>query len=356
MIGRQLWVILRPDLRAEKTMRFKRAQFLIAMVLLASAPSLATSTVSATDLLPSWRDGQAKAAIVAFVDRVTDESSPDFVPVPERIATFDNDGTLWCEQPLYVQGVFLIDRARELAPQHPEWKEQEPFQAVLQGDLRRVATMNEQAVMDVLAATHAGMTVDEFSQTVTTWIATARHPTTGRLYTQMVYQPMLELLAYLRGNGFQTFIVSGGGMEFMRPWTEQVYGVPPQQVVGSSGKLQFEMLEEVPVLRKLAAVNLIDDGPGKPVGIQQHIGRRPIFAAGNSDGDLQMLQYTTIRRDANDRPPRFGLLIHHTDAEREWAYDRDSFVGRLDKALDQAPAQGWTVVSMKEDWRTIFAE
>jgi hypothetical protein len=306
---------------------------------------------AADDPLPSWNDTAPKKAIVAFVERVTTPGSPDFVPAPERIATFDNDGTLWAEQPMYFQGLFLVDRVKALAPHHPEWQTREPFASLLKGDMQGVAAAGEQGLMEMLAATHTGMTTEEFSKTVSDWIATAKHPTTGKPYTAMVYQPMLELLAYLRANGFKTFIVSGGGIEFMRPWTEQVYGIPPEQVVGSSGKLKFEMRDGRPVLMKLPAVDLIDDKEGKPVGIQSHIGRRPIAAFGNSDGDLQMLQWTTAGSG-----PRFALLVHHTDAAREWAYDRTSHVGKLDKAWDEAIAQGWTVVSMKDDWNAIFPQ
>ncbi len=280
---------------------------------------------------------------------MTKEGSPGFVPVPERIATFDNDGTLWAEQPMYFQGLFLVDRVKALAPQHPEWKAEEPFASLLKGDMKGVAAAGEKGAMEMVAATHTGMTTEEFSRIVSDWIATARHPKTGKLYTEMVYQPMLELLAYLRANGFKTFIVSGGGIEFMRPWTERVYGIPPEQVVGSSVKLKFEMRDGRPVLMKLPAVDLIDDKEGKPVGIESHIGRRPIAAFGNSDGDLQMLQWTT-----DGSGPRLALIVHHTDAEREWAYDRTSHVGKLDKAWDEAAARGWTVVSMKDDWKTIF--
>jgi phosphoserine phosphatase len=314
------------------------------LLLFGSAP-----LVAADDPLPSWNDTAPKKAIVAFVERVTKPGSPDFVPAPERIAVFDNDGTLWAEQPMYVQGLFLVDRVKALAPQHPEWHTQEPFASLLKGDMQGVAAAGEKGLIDMLVATHTGMTTEEFSTTVRDWIATAKHPKTGKLYTEMVYQPMLELLAYLRANGFKTFIVSGGGIDFMRPWTEQVYGIPPEQVVGSSGKLKFEMRDGQPVLLKLPAIDLIDDKEGKPVGIQSHIGRRPIAAFGNSDGDLPMLQWTTAGSG-----PRFALIVHHTDAAREWAYDRTSHVGKLDKALDEAIAKGWTVVSMKDDWNTIF--
>lgn len=308
----------------------------------------------AADPLPSWNEGRARSAILCFVERVTEETSPDFVPSPERIATFDNDGTLWSEQPMYFQLAFLFDRVKELAPEHPEWKTTEPFASVLDGDMTKVAATGTQGLMKMLAATHAGMTVDEFNRTVTEWIGTARHPKTGRLYTEMVFQPMVELLAYLRANEFRTFIVSGGGMEFMRPWTQRVYGIPPEQVIGSSLKLKFEMRAGVPVLLKLAEIDLVDDRGGKPVGIERHIGRRPIFAAGNSDGDLEMLQYTTIPRNPQDTRPRLGLIVHHTDARREFAYDRDSQFGRLDKALDEAPRHGWIVVDMRTDWRRIY--
>ena len=314
------------------------------LLLFGSAP-----LVAADDPLPSWNDTAPKKAIVAFVERVTKPGSPDFVPAPERIAVFDNDGTLWAEQPMYVQGLFLVDRVKALAPQHPEWHTQEPFASLLKGDMQGVAAAGEKGLIDMLVATHTGMTTEEFSTTVRDWIATAKHPKTGKLYTEMVYQPMLELLAYLRANGFKTFIVSGGGIDFMRSWTEQVYGIPPEQVVGSSGKLKFEMRDGQPVLLKLPAIDLIDDKEGKPVGIQSHIGRRPIAAFGNSDGDLPMLQWTTAGSG-----PRFALIVHHTDAAREWAYDRTSHVGKLDKALDEAIAKGWTVVSMKDDWNTIF--
>jgi hypothetical protein len=304
---------------------------------------------AADDPLPSWHDGAAKRAIVAFVQRVTTSGGPDFVPEPERIAAFDNDGTLWAEQPLYFQGFFLFDRVKALAPQHPEWQTTEPFKSVLANDMKGVAAAGEKGLMELMAATHAGMTTEEFAATVSDWITTARHPKTKKLYTEMVYQPMLELLAYLRANGFKTYIVSGGGQEFMRPWTERVYGIPPEQVIGSHGELKFELRGGTPVLIKEARVALIDDRAGKPVGIQRFIGRRPIFAFGNSDGDQQMLQWTAAGSGA-----RFMGLVHHTDAEREWAYDRTSHIGQLDKALDEALAKGWTVVSMKDDWKTIF--
>lgn len=316
--------------------------FLLALA--ASIPHLL-----ANEPLPSWKDTGPKKAIVAFVEKVTREGTADFVPVPERIAVFDNDGTLWAEQPLYFQAFFVFDRIKALAPQHPEWQTEEPFASVLKNDLKAVAASGEKGLMALMAATHTGMTTEEFSKTVTDWITTAKHPKSGKLYTEMVYQPMLELLTYLRANGFKTFIVSGGGIEFMRPWTERVYGIPPEQVVGSSGKLKYEIRDGRPVLLKLPEVELIDDKEGKPVGIQSHIGRRPLMAFGNSDGDLQMLQWTTAGAGS-----RFALLVHHTDPEREWAYDRQSHIGKLDKALDEASAKGWTVASMKDDWATIY--
>ena len=303
----------------------------------------------AADPLASWNDTGPKKAIIAFVEQVTKEDSPNFVPVLERIAVFDNDGTLWAEQPMYFQGLFAFDRVKALAPQHPAWKTKEPFASLLRGDLKAAFAGGERPMMEVVMATHAGMSTDEFEQIVKGWIAVARHPTTKKLYTEMVYQPMLELLAYLRANGFKTFIVSGGGVEFMRPWTEKVYGIPPEQVVGSSIKTKFELRERKPVLLRLAQLNFIDDKVGKPIGINEHIGRRPIAAFGNSDGDLQMLQWTTAGTGA-----RLALIVHHTDAEREWAYDRKSSVGRLDKALDEAKVKGWTIVDMKNDWKTVF--
>ena len=310
--------------------------------------SLSLSALAA-DPLSSWNDGKAKQSIVAFVEKVTKEGSPDFVPAAERIATFDNDGTLWAEQPMYFQFFFALDRVKALAPQHPEWKDKEPFASLLKGDLKTALAGGDRALLKLVMATHAGMTTVEFEQIVKDWIATAKHPKTDKYYTEMVYQPMLEVLSYLRANGFKNFIVSGGGIEFMRPWVEKVYGIPPEQVIGSSIKTKFEMRDGKPVLVRLPEVNFIDDKAGKPVGIQMHIGRRPIAAFGNSDGDLQMLQWTTGAPGA-----RFGLIVHHTDAEREWAYDRKSHIGTLDKALDEAKAKGWTVVDMKKDWKRIF--
>ena len=310
---------------------------------------VAFAASAADDPLPSWNDGQAKRSIVDFVAKVTKEGSPDFVPPAARIATFDNDGTLWSEQPLYFQLAFALDRVKALAPQHPEWKGQEPFASLLKGDLKGALAGGEHAMSEIVMATHAGMTTAEFETIVKDWIATARHPVTKRPYTEMVYQPMLEVLAYLRANGFKTFIVSGGGVEFIRAFAERTYGIPPEQVVGSSGKLAFELRNGIPVLVKLPAMEFVDDKDGKPVGIQRFIGRRPIAAFGNSDGDLQMLQWTAAGDGA-----RFCLYVHHTDAVRESAYDRQSSIGRLDKGLDEAAAKGWTVVDMKTDWNAIY--
>jgi hypothetical protein len=302
-----------------------------------------------SDPLPSWNDTGPKNAIVAFVKRVTDPRSQEFVPPAKRIATFDNDGCLWAEQPLYFQAIFMFDRIQELAAQHPEWNEKEPFASVLKGDRKAALAGGEKALLEMAMATHAGMTTGEFGQIVDEWLATAKHPRTGRLYTEMVYQPMLELLAYLRANGFKTFIASGGGIEFMRVWVERVYGVPPEQIIGSSIKTKYEVRDGIPVIARLPELNFIDDKAGKPIGINQHIGRRPIMAFGNSDGDFEMLEWTTAGPGL-----RFGLLVHHTDAEREWAYDRESHIGRLARGLDEGPRRGWTIVNMRDDWRVIF--
>jgi phosphoglycolate phosphatase-like HAD superfamily hydrolase len=301
------------------------------------------------DPLTSWNDGSSKQAIVEFVAKVTRQGGPDFVTPADRIATFDNDGTLWAEQPLYFQFLFAIDRVGALAPQHPEWKDKEPFASLLRGDLKAALAGGERAILEIVMATHSAMTPDEFDKIVKDWLATARHPTTKRPYTEMVYQPMIELLGYLRANGFKTFIVSGGGTDFMRAFAENAYGIPPEQVIGSSGKLKFELRDGKPVLVKLPAIEFIDDKDEKPIAIQKFIGRRPIAAFGNSDGDLQMLQWT-----CGASGPRFCLYVHHTDAEREWAYDRVSHIGRLDRGLDEAKAKGWTVVNMKSDWRKVF--
>lgn len=311
-------------------------------------PILLTAHLHAQDPLPSWKDGAAKQSITAFVGKVTQQGAPDFVPPAERIAVFDNDGTLWSEQPMYFQAFFIFDRIKALAPEHPEWRDKEPFASVLRGDVKNALSGGEKALLEMAMATHAGMTTEEFEKIVSDWIATAKHPKTGRLYTEMVYQPMLDVLAYLRANGFRTFIVSGGGIEFMRPWAEKVYGIPPEQVIGSSIKTKYEIRNGKPVIVRLPELNFIDDKDGKPVAIQQHIGRRPIMAFGNSDGDFQMLEWTTA-----DPGPRLALLVHHDDADREWAYDRESHVGKLAKGLDEGPKRGWTIVSMRNDWKAV---
>jgi phosphoserine phosphatase len=318
--------------------------WIVLFLLMTGAPQAAVA-----DALPSWNDGPAKAAIVAFVTRVTTQGGPDFVPVAERIATFDNDGTLWSEQPLYFQFAFVLDRVKALAAMHPEWQSEEPFRSVLANDIKGALASGEEGLVKMAMATHAGMSTDEFDGIVTDWLAGARHSKLQRPYTELVYQPMLELLAYLRANGFKTYIVSGGGIEFMRAFSERVYGVPPEQVIGSSIKTKFELRDGKPAILRLPEIDFIDDKAGKPVAIQKFIGRRPIAAFGNSDGDLQMLQWTA----ASDGP-HLALIVHHTDAEREWAYDRESHIGTLDKALDEAAARGWTVVSMKDDWKTVY--
>ena len=316
----------------------------------------ATPTAKAHDPLPSWNEGRARAAILSLVERTTTPGSPDFVPVAERIAVFDNDGTLWSEQPMYVQLAFAIDRVKALAPQHPEWATQEPFASILRGDAGAALAGGERAVAEIVMATHAGMTTEEFEAIVKAWLDTARHPRTGRPYTEMVYQPMVELLAYLRANGFQTFIVSGGGIDFMRPWTERVYGVPPERVVGSSLATAFEHRDGTTVLVRQPKIAFIDDKAGKPVGIESHIGRRPILAFGNSTGDREMLEYTTIGRPG----ARLGVLVLHDDGVREVAYGPaeglpNTHIGTFTQSLyDEALRNGWVVVRMKDDWRTVF--
>jgi len=341
--------------------QFALSMFLLALVLFLipacnSGPSSDSTTSPAgnratalVEPLPSWNDGEVKSSILAFVERVTDEAGPDFLPPAERVAVFDNDGTLWSEQPLYFQFFFAIDRIRTMAPEHPEWQEQQPFKALLERDTEGALAGDRHAIEEILLASHSGMTTTEFERIVSEWISTTRHPTTGLLFTEMVYQPMLELLDYLRANEFKTFIVSGGGIEFMRPWVQQAYGIPPEQVVGSSSKVEFEMRTDGPVLMRMSGIDFVNDKAGKPVGIHRFIGRRPIFAFGNSDGDLQMLQWTAGVSGAS-----FMGIVHHTDAEREWAYDRESSIGHLDQALDEANEHGWTVVDMKNDWRVIY--
>ena len=322
--------------------------------MLAGLLSLTVGTAAvaqpATDALPSWNEGPVKQSILDFVARVTTEGSPDFVPAPERIATFDNDGTLWTEQPFYFQLAFAIDRVKALAPRHPEWKAKAPFNALLSNDAHKLAQLDKKGLLEIVAAAHTGVSTDEFTRAVVDWTRTARHPRFDRPYTELVFQPMLELLAHLRGSGFKTFVVSGGGIEFMRPWMEKVYGIPPEQIVGSSGAVTFEIgADGKPRLLKQPKIEFIDDGAGKPVGINRFIGRWPVLAVGNSDGDLQMLQYT-----AGGNGPRLAVYIHPDDAEREFAYDRTDRLAKLDKGLDEANAKGWVLVSMKRDWNAIF--
>jgi len=312
--------------------------------------SLVTHVVAGTvDPLPSWNNTPARQAIIGFVSKVTKDGSPDFIPPDQRIATFDNDGTLWSEQPLYFQLIYAIDEVKRMAPRHPEWQNKEPFASVIKGDIDKVLAGGMHGLAELMAVTHAGMTTKQFSSRVRDWLASARHPRTKRPYNEMVYQPMLELLAYLRASGFKTYIVSGGGIDFLRVFSEKTYGIPPEQVVGSSIKAKYEVHNGVPVIVKIPELDFFNDKEGKPVGIHQYIGRRPVFAAGNSDGDFQMLEWTTAGSGA-----RFGLIVHHTDLKREWAYDRDSHIGRLDKGLDQASKKGWIVVDMKKDWKVIY--
>jgi phosphoserine phosphatase len=302
-----------------------------------------------SDPLPSWNEGTAKARIVAFVQAVTDKAGKDHVEAADRIAVFDNDGTLWSEQPAYFQLLFAIDRVKALAPKHPEWKTKQPFKAALEGDMKALAASGEKGLIELVMATHAGNTPEEFQKVVRDWLATARHPKFKRPFTELVYQPMLELLDYLRANGFKTYIVSGGGIEFVRAWSQEVYGIPPEQVIGSSIKTKYEVRNGVPTLVRLPEINFIDDKAGKPVGINQHIGRRPIAAFGNSDGDFQMLEWVTAGPG-----PRLGLFVRHDDAEREFAYDRKSHIGRLDRGLDEGPRRGWTIASIRSDWKTVY--
>ena len=324
---------------------FLQAFIAVPIVVLA----LVASAFAQTDPLSSWKDGAVKSVITEFVTKVTQVGGPDFVKPEERIAVFDNDGTLWSEQPVYFQLTFALDRIKAMAPQHPEWKDTEPFKSALAGDAKGLAASGEKGLMEIMALTHSGMTTDEYAAIVSDWMKTARHPRFDRPYDELVYQPQLELLAYLRANGFKTFIVSGGGVEFMRGFTEKAYGIPPEQVIGSAGVTKFELRDGKPVLAKEPKVEFIDDGPGKPSGINNFIGRRPIFAFGNSDGDQQMLEWTAAGDGA-----RFMGIVHHTDADREWAYDRESHIGKLDKALDEGTAKGWTIVDMKSDWLTIY--
>jgi phosphoserine phosphatase len=311
---------------------------------------LTSAALQAADPLASWNQGRPKAAILDFVARVTSPGGRDFVPEARRIAVFDNDGTLWCEHPMYVQLAFALDRTKTLAPHHPKWKEREPFAAVLKGDFKALMGGGEKGLVDLVMATHAGMTTEEFASLANDWLLRAKHPRYHRLYTECVYAPMLELLAFLRANGFKTYIVSGGGVELIRVFADRVYGVPPEQVIGSSIKTRFEVRDGKPVLVREAAIDFIDDKAGKPIAINKFIGRRPLMAFGNSDGDFEMLEWTTAGTG-----PRFGLIVHHTDAEREYAYDRLTLFGRLSRGLDEASKRGWVVVDMKRDWKRVFA-
>jgi phosphoserine phosphatase len=324
-------------------------QRIVPLLLTLSLIILMSGSAFAQDPLPSWNDGPTKKALLEFVAEVTNEKGGQYVEPAERIATFDNDGTLWVESPMYTQVLFAFERVKELAPQHPEWKTTQPFKALLAGDMKTVGASGMKGLMEILMATHSGMTADEFEQEVTAWLATTKQKKFNRLYTELIYQPQLELLAYLRDNGFKTFIVSGGGMAFMRPNSERLYGIPPQQVVGSSIVTEFQVKDGKPVLVRMPKVDFINDKAGKPVGIYQHIGRRPILAFGNSDSDTQMIEYTMAGEGL-----RMGLFVHHTDAKREYAYDRKSHVGTLDKALDRAAAEGWIIVDMKKDWNKVF--
>ena len=319
------------------------------MKLLSMGWLLLCATVSQADPLPSWNNTETKSAIISFVTKVTTAGSTEYVVPSERIAVFDNDGTLWSEQPIYFQALFIFDRIKDLAPDHPEWKDTEPFASVLRGEPERALAAGEKAVVQLAMATHGDLSAEDFSSAVRSWLKTSRHPKTGLHYTEMVYQPMLELLAYLRAEQFKTFIVSGGGIDFIRVFAEETYGIPPEQVVGTRNKAKYEIRDGTPVIIKLPDLEFIDDGPGKPAGIHLHIGRRPIFAAGNSDGDYQMLEWTTAGDGA-----RFGLILHHDDEQREFSYDRNSEIGRLDKAIDDATGKGWTVADMKTDWNLIY--
>jgi phosphoglycolate phosphatase-like HAD superfamily hydrolase len=324
-----------------------RYRFLLISFVAISA--FCSSVANAADPLASWNDGPAKKSILEFVAAVTDENGKDYVIPAERIATFDNDGTLWVEYPMYTQALFAFDRVKALAPQHPEWKTTQPFKGVLEGDMKAVGASGMKGLMQIIMATHSGMTAAEFEQEVSNWLANTKQPKFDRRYTELVYQPQLELLDYLRANGFKTFIVSGGGMAFMRPISEKTYGIPPEQVVGSSVVAEFQIKDGKPALVRTPKIDFINDKAGKPVGIYEHIGRRPILAFGNSDSDMQMIEFTVAGEGR-----RLGLFVHHTDAVREYGYDRKSHVGTLDKALDQAGANGWIIVSMKDDWNTIF--
>ena len=326
----------------------KRIVWALSLIL---AVVISGGTGQAAEPLPSWQDGNAKAAIIDFVEQVTQEGGPQYVPPAKRIAVFDNDGTLWSEKPAYFQLLFAIDRVKALAAKNPDWKDRQPFKAVLENDMESLAKSGKKGLAELVMASHAGMSTEEFEKITSEWIATAKHPKTGKLYTEMVFQPMLELLQYLRNNDFKTYIVSGGGIEFMRPWVEKVYGIPPEQVVGSKIKVEYKVVDGKPILLRLPELDFVDDKAGKPVGIHQHIGVRPIAAFGNSDGDFEMLEWVTSGDGL-----RLGMLVHHDDAAREAAYDRASHVGRLSRGLDEGPRRGWVITSMKNDWKCVFAD
>ena len=326
----------------------KRIVWALSLIL---AIVMSGGTGQAAEPLPSWQDGNAKAAIIDFIEQVTQEGGPQYVPSADRIAVFDNDGTLWSEKPVYFQLLFAIDRIKALAAKNPDWKDRQPFKAVLENDVEAFAKSGKKGIAEIVMASHAGMSTEAFEKIATDWIATARHPKTGKPYTEMVFQPMQELLQYLRDHGFKTYIVSGGGIEFMRPWVEKVYGIPPEQVVGSKINVEYKVVDGKPILLRLPELDFVDDKAGKPVGIHQHIGIRPIAAFGNSDGDFEMLEWVTSGAGL-----RLGMLVHHDDAAREAAYDRDSHVGRLSRGLDEGPGRGWVITSMKNDWKCVFAD
>lgn len=328
----------------------KARNFLFAILLLAfSCSPKPKPEATNTDPLPSWNEGKTKSSITSFVGSVTTSGSPDFIPIEDRIATFDNDGTLWAEQPMYFQLIFAIDRVKELAPEHPEWNDQEPFKSLLNDDMQGVMASGVPGLLKIVMETHAGNTTDEFEQIVKDWASTAKHPTLNRPFTDLVYQPMLELLEYLRANGFKTYIVSGGGVDFMRALVTEVYDIPAEQIIGSTIKTEFEYNDGKPTITRLPEIDFIDDKEGKPLNIEKIIGKKPIFGAGNSDGDLAMLQWIASGSDKS-----FLLYVHHTDSIREWAYDRNSHIGKLDKGLDQATREGWTVIDMQKDWKVIY--
>ena len=331
--------------------KLRSANAFIAVLLVALASGIAVSAAKAQDPLPSWNEGATKGAIIDFVTAVTDESSKDYVPPAERIATFDNDGTLWVEAPLYTQLMFAFDRVKAMAPDHPEWRDDPVLKAVLGGDMKAVAKSGKKGIVEIVMKTHAGMTTDEFAGIVTDWLTTAEHPKLRKKYIDLTYQPMKELIAYLQANGVKTYIVSGGGVEFMRPWTEAAYNIPPEQVIGSSIVTEFKMQDGKPVLVRQPKVFFLDDKEGKAIAIQKFIGRRPIASVGNADHDIPMIQWTLAGEGR-----RLGMIVHHTDSEREFAYDRKSIVGMLDKGIDDAKSRGWHLIDMKGDWNRVFSE